>query len=65
MTPDQILDLALQKERQAHALYGKMALQCSVDFVKELLLTLQNEEYKHIQMIQHMHGRLVSGKDIV
>ena len=63
-TPDEILRLALDTETQARDFYKKMAVSCSVDFVKELLETLQNEETKHIRMIDHMLTRLESGKDI-
>jgi rubrerythrin len=63
-TPDEILRLALETETQARDFYERMAVSCSVDFVKELLETLQNEETKHIRMIEHMLTKLESGKDI-
>ncbi len=64
-TPNQILKAALQKEMQARDFYAKLARQTSVDFVKELLELLQNEESKHVHMIQKMLGKLESGKNIV
>lgn len=64
-TPDQILRLALEKERQAHDFYEQLGMSCSVDFVQELLLTLQNEESKHMRLIQDMLGRLEAGRKLV
>jgi rubrerythrin len=64
ITPDEILRAALEKETQARDFYAKLALGCSVDFVKELLQTLQNEEAKHMHMIQKMLGRLDSGNSL-
>jgi rubrerythrin len=63
-TTDEILRKALEKETQAHDFYAELAASCTVDFVKELLLKLQNEEAKHIRMIQDMLGRLESGKSL-
>jgi rubrerythrin len=60
-TPDQILRKALEMETQAHDFYSGLASGCSVDFVRELLEKLQNEESKHIRMIQDMISRLESG----
>ena len=64
-TPDQILQKALEKETQARDFYGELALSCAVDFVRELLEKLRNEESKHMRMIQDMRARLESGKVIV
>jgi len=64
-TPDEILKKALNKEIRARDFYAELAKQTSVEFVRELLVTLQNEESKHIHMIQDMMGRLESGKNIV
>ena len=57
-TPDEILNKALEKETQARDFYAELAAECPVDFVRELLETLQNEEYKHMKMIKNMLGRL-------
>jgi rubrerythrin len=65
VTVDQILHKALKKEKLARDFYAKLVADCSVDIVKELLERLQNEESKHMQMIQEMLGRLESGKDIL
>lgn len=63
-TPGQILRTALEKEMQARDFYADLANHTSVEFVRELLETLQNEESKHVHMIQHMLGRLESGKSL-
>lgn len=64
MTPDEILELALEKETQARDFYGKLAATCSIDFVSELLEKLESEEMKHIHLIENMLGRLRAGKEI-
>jgi len=60
-TPDVILRIALVKEMQARDLYEELARECSVDFVRELLEKLQNEESKHVHMVEEMLGRLEAG----
>lgn len=64
-TPDEILRAALEKEIQAQNFYGGLAATCPVDFVKELLLTLETEEARHVHMIRTMLDRLGAGKRIV
>jgi len=60
-TPDQILKKALEKEKQACDFYGELALGCTVEFVRDLLEKLRDEESKHVHMIQNMISRLESG----
>lgn len=60
-TPDEILQAALKMEMQARDFYVELEKNCSVDFVKELLQTLQNEESKHVHLIQKMLGRVEAG----
>jgi rubrerythrin len=60
-TPNEILRAALEKETQARDFYTELEKNCSVDFVKDLLLTLQNEESRHVHMIQKMLGRVEAG----
>ncbi len=60
-TPNEILQAALDKEMQARDFYSELAQNCSVDFVKDLLLTLHNEESKHVHLIQKMLGRVEAG----
>ncbi len=64
-TPDEILKVALEKETQARAFYAELAAACSVEYVKELLERLQDEEGKHVHMIEAMLRRLEAGKDLV
>ncbi|NLF23338.1 MAG: hypothetical protein GX590_09260 [Lentisphaerae bacterium] len=61
-TPDQILNAALAKEMQARDFYDGLARQTSVEFVRELLEELRDEEARHVRMIQNMLGRLGAGK---
>jgi rubrerythrin len=63
-SPDEILSAALAKEQQAHDFYEGLAKDCTIDFVKEVLLKLQNEESKHMHVIQDMIARLESGRHI-
>ena len=64
MTPNEILEMALEKETQAKDFYEKLAVDSSVDFVTDLLRKLQNEEAKHIRMIQEIAARLESGREL-
>ena len=61
-TSDEILRTALEKETEAHDFYAALAASCTVEYVKELLLKLQNEEAKHMRMVREMLARLESGK---
>jgi rubrerythrin len=63
-TPNEILHAALEKEMQARDFYAELAVHIKVDFVKELLLKLQNEETKHVHLIESMLGRLAAGRDV-
>jgi rubrerythrin len=60
-TPNEILQAALEKETQARDFYEELGKNCSVDFVKDLLLTLQNEESKHMHLIQKILKRVEAG----
>jgi rubrerythrin len=64
-TPDGILHAALEKETQSRDFYAGLAAHCSVDYVKQLLEKLEDEELKHMHMIQHMIERLELGRDVV
>jgi len=46
---------------EARDLYAELADNTSVGFVRELLETLQNEESKHVRMIQELLRKLASG----
>jgi len=64
-TPDQILQMALAKEKEARDFYDAQATHCPVDFVRKLLEKLKDEESKHIRMVQSMIAKLSTGRDIV
>ncbi len=51
-TPDQILRLALQKEKAAYEFYSEACSETKVDMIRELLEALRNEEAKHIKLIE-------------
>ncbi len=51
-TPDQILQVALAKEKEARDFYDEQAAHCRVDFVRKLLEILKDEESKHIRLVQ-------------
>jgi rubrerythrin len=64
-TPNQILQVALAKEKESRDFYDEQAAHCSVDFVSKLLNKLKDEESKHIRLVQDMITKLSLGKDIV
>jgi rubrerythrin len=64
-TPDQILQAALVKEKEAHQFYGSVLGHCQVEIVRELVERLRNEEHKHIRMVEEMITRLNLGKSLV
>jgi rubrerythrin len=65
MTPNQLLQVALGKEEEAHRFYDQLLGECRVDTVRELLERLKNEEHKHMRMIEDMITRLNLGKALV
>jgi rubrerythrin len=64
-TPEQILQAALAKEKEARDFYDEQATHCGVEFVRNLLEKLKDEESKHIRMVQAMIAKLNVGRDIV
>ena len=64
LTIAQVLNKSLDREKQAHDFYSRLAAGCSVDCVRELLNKLADEESKHVTMIQKMLVRLELGKDV-
>jgi len=64
-TPDAILQEALTREQEAHAFYASLVARCKVDFVKELLEKLEDEEAKHVDLIQELITKLNLGHDVV
>jgi rubrerythrin len=61
---DEILRIALRKEKQALDFYRGLALQCGVELVRELVERLRDEEAKHVKMIETMLSRLRLGHDL-
>jgi rubrerythrin len=59
--PDDILNAALIQEKNAYDFYTNMSVRCRIDFVRELIEKLKDEEYKHIQLIEGMLVRLRMG----
>ena len=59
--PDEILNYALEQEKKTHNFYSRMAINCRVTVVRELIEQLKEEEYKHIKLIEGMLIRLRSG----
>jgi rubrerythrin len=64
LMPDEILDIALQKEKQAYNFYKRLATQTKVDMVRELIEKLCDEEYKHRKMIEEMIAQMSLGHDV-
>ena len=60
-TPSETLHAAPENDARARDFYGELAETCHVDFVKDLLLRLHNEEEKHYQLISKMLARLDTG----
>jgi len=50
MTHVEALEIALSKEKEAIEMYSKLSIEHSA--IKDLLLELRNEEYKHKQLIE-------------
>jgi len=65
MRLDEILQAALAREEEARDFYSSMATGCRVEFVRELLEWLADEESKHVHLIQELITKLSLGKDTV
>ena len=59
--PEDILNAALVQEKKAHDFYTIMSARCQIDFVRELIEKLKDEEYKHIKLIEGMLVQLGLG----
>ena len=62
MSPGDVLRAALEKETAARDFYADLAGRCHVDFVRDLLLRLHNEEEKHLGLVRNMLSRLEAGR---
>jgi len=61
-TPKEILNAALDMEKMAHDFYADLGRHCHVDYIRDLLLRLQNEEARHLSLIQKMQSELRAGR---
>ncbi|MCK5528498.1 MAG: hypothetical protein KAI74_02335 [Kiritimatiellae bacterium] len=64
-TPREILEYALKMEKQSYEFYEEIENHCSVEFMKEIISELKNEEYTHMHSINAMIARLDAGLHIV
>jgi rubrerythrin len=64
-SPDQILREALAREEEARDFYDALGKRCHVDFVRDLLERLKEEEVKHLHLVQNMIARLNAGNSVV
>lgn len=64
-TPRAILEHALKMEKQSYDFYENIEEHCSVEFMKEIITELKNEEYAHMHSITSMIARLDAGLHIV
>jgi len=60
--PAEILQIALKKEESSLKLYNTMLEGSKVQFVRELLQKLRDEEAKHVQMIRKRISQLEMGR---
>ena len=63
-TPNQILEEALAREKEARDFYIKLATHTQVDFLRKLLESLEREETKHVALVQNLLTKLNRGKEI-
>ncbi len=61
LTPEEILNRALAKEKAAFNYYDRMLRSTNIDLIQGLLQELKNEEYKHIKMIESKIRQLSVG----
>jgi len=64
LMPDEILDIALKKEKQAYSFYKRLAEQTSVKMIRQLIEKLSDEEYKHRKMIEDMIAQMNLGHGV-
>ena len=64
LLPPRILEAALRKEEASYRFYEGMLRRTNVEFIRELLEELRDEESRHISMIKHKISRLRAGKGV-
>jgi rubrerythrin len=62
-TAYETLQSALKRERQAYEFYSRLAGDCRIEGLRELLEKLRDEENKHIKMIEKMLSQMRLGHD--
>lgn len=60
--PGEILNAALRKEEAAYRFYEKLLAQSHVEFVRELLEQLRDEEGRHVQLIRKRIAAFEGGR---
>jgi rubrerythrin len=60
--PGEILAAALAKEKAAYRFYERLETQCRINYVRDLLIRLKDEEGKHVRMIERMLFDMSSGR---
>lgn len=53
-TSDRILEAALAKEKEAQQFYSDLLAQTNVEFIRNMLETLRDEECRHVRTIESM-----------
>ena len=61
-TPGDILEFALEQEKDACRLYGELLDESRAEILRDLLLQLKNEELRHVHMIERKIADLNSGR---
>jgi hypothetical protein len=63
-TPDQILQKALEKEKEARDFYEGLVLDCSVDFVRDQLWKIYLPDIPAVFPYGAIGGKLTHSRDI-
>ncbi len=61
LTPEEVLNIALAKERASFRYYERLLNQTTTEWVADLLQDLKNQEYKHIRTIERRLEQLRRG----
>ncbi len=61
-TAKELLELALTKEKEAHAFYEAFANRYASSVLKEFALALKDDEYRHIKQIEKKLSELNAGR---
>jgi len=64
-TPEDILDAARMKEREAYEFYSGLLTRPHARLVRDLLEHLKDEEYKHFRSVEDMLAKLHLGHNLL